>query len=301
MTVRAGGGPSARRLLEAVLDYAGMFPPAGLTLEAALREYDSARSGLHGWLLGRILLGLDRLPELEAGLGGKPGEQAGASLRIGAIATGRSIARLDEVRRFNERWAGVASVESVEISAGEPSEIPAIARALEGLEVFFEVRPDSSLDTCLETIAAAGAGAKIRTGGVTSGAFPDTDTLARFILASARAGVPFKATAGLHHALRGEYPLTHEADSETTVMHGFLNLSAAAALVYSAEAGLSEAQSVLDAASNAAFTFSSDGLHWGERSVAVADLVEMRRRFFRSFGSCSFAEPVGDLAALGVL
>jgi len=35
-------------------------------------------------------------------------------------------------------------------------------------------------------------------------------------------GVPFKATAGLHHPLRCIHPLTHEPNSPAAAMHGFL-------------------------------------------------------------------------------
>ena len=59
-------------------------------------------------------------------------------------------------------------------------------------------------------------------------------TAVRFLRVPARvAGSPFKATAGLHHAVRGCYPLTYERDSQTATMHGFLNVSTAAAIVYS--------------------------------------------------------------------
>ena len=81
----------------------------------------------------------------------------------------------------------------------------------------------------LAVLSAAGARAKVRTGGVTEGAFPASHALARFIQSCADAGVPFKATAGLHHPLRGEYRLTYEPGSPHGMMFGFLNVFLAAA------------------------------------------------------------------------
>ena len=52
--------------------------------------------------------------------------------------------------------------------------------------------------------AAAGAWAKIRTGGVTADAFPSAREVGRFLARAAELIVPFKATAGLHHPVCGD-------------------------------------------------------------------------------------------------
>ena len=277
-----------------------MFPPANLPLSEALRQYASARSGAHGWLVGRFLVPLARLADVEDSLGNMPATDAGAHWPLGVIAARASIGQLDVIPQFNDRSTRLASVEAVEIAPVPPSEIGAIARRLEGLEVFFEVPTGAEVDSHLEPVAAARAGAKIRTGGVTAAAFPDTNALARFVVACDGIRVPFKATAGLHHALRGRYPLTPEDDTPIA-MHGFLNLSVAAALVHAAQASLRETRAVLDASSTEAFGFSANALCWGDRTIGGADLVEMRRSFFRAFGSCSIDEPVADLEAARIL
>lgn len=291
---------AVHRLLASLVDYAGMFPPANLPLSEALRQYVSARSGAHGWLLGRFLVPLTRLADLEDSLWNMPATDAGARWPIGAIAARAAVGQLDAIATFNERWTGLASVEAVEIAPVPPSEIGAIAKRLEGLEVFFEVPAGAAVDTYLEPVAAARAGAKIRTGGVTPDAFPDTDALASFVLACGGIRVPFKATAGLHHALRGRYPLT-PGDDTPVKMHGFLNLAVAAALVHAAQASLRETRAALDASSTEAFGFSADALRWGDRTIGGAELVDTRRCLFRAFGSCSFAEPVAELEAAGIL
>ena len=55
-----------------------------------------------------------------------------------------------------------------------------------------------------------------------------------------------KATAGLHHALRGDYRLTYEPDSARRTMHGFVNLVLAAALLLAGKIDEELADACLD-------------------------------------------------------
>jgi hypothetical protein len=53
-------------LLEGLIDYAGLFPPASLSMEEALRNYDRYRHGEHARMLGRFIVPegkLDQVPE----------------------------------------------------------------------------------------------------------------------------------------------------------------------------------------------------------------------------------------------
>ena len=142
--------------------------------------------------------------------------------------------------------------------------------------------------------------AKIRTGGVTADAIPTVAQVARFIRRSVERGVSFKATAGLHHPLRAEYPLTYEAGAERGTMFGFLNVFLATVL---ARAGGSEQQvaALLEERDPAAFTFSDEHIVWRGRSLPHDALRHARGAGIASFGSCSFREPVADLRTLGLL
>ena len=142
-------------------------------------------------------------------------------------------------------------------------EMRSVPPAGEAVEVYVEGAE-------LDEIAARGYRAKIRCGGER---VPSVDELADFIRGCKKRGLPFKATAGLHHAVR------------TNGSHGFLNVLAAA--VFDEDALAEE-----DAG---AFRVSDDGFHWRDRS-APPD-----RGLFVSFGSCSFFEPVEELKALNLL
>jgi hypothetical protein len=146
-------------------------------------------------------------------------------------------------------------------------------------EVFVELPLDDDLERNLEHVRAAGALAKVRCGGERT---PSPAELARFVRACAATGVAFKASAGLHQPVRrGE-------------QHGFLNLAAAVLFPQEADAALEDDDPV-------AFALDDDRFAWAGFHANAVEIRRMRRERFRSFGSCSFAEPVEDLRALGIL
>jgi hypothetical protein len=116
-------------------------------------------------------------------------------------------------------------------------------------------------------------------------------------MACQRYAVPFKATAGLHHPVRGRYPLTYHAGSATGLMFGFLNVFMAAALLRSGQT-TDLARDVLEESDASAFSFTDDAITWRGLSIDVDQMRTLRSQFAISFGSCSFREPVDELAAL---
>ncbi len=58
--------PALRALLGNLIDYAGIFPPASLSLESAIANYDRYRNGENGWMLGRFVIPADQLDKLPA-------------------------------------------------------------------------------------------------------------------------------------------------------------------------------------------------------------------------------------------
>ena len=288
---------AARALLTALVDYAGLFPPAGLSMADAAAEYARGRRAPEAWLLGRLVVPAARLAELLPLL---PGDGEGPwpiSVLLGPELAGDTA----RVAAFDAGAAARARVDSVELKASTPEEAQAALEAApRGVLAYVELPLDAELGPLFAVLKARGARAKLRTGGLVPEAIPDPAHVARFLAACAAAGVAFKATAGLHHPLRAEHALGYATGAPRAVMHGFLNVFAAAALAYGGAAAV-DLEAVLRQESAAAFRLDEEGLSWRRLRSSTAELARCRASFAASFGSCSFAEPVTDLRALGVI
>jgi hypothetical protein len=207
--------------------------------------------------------------------------------RVSIVVAGDVGTQLDAALRAFAAHA--FTVTAIEFAPQAAERIrPLAARVPAGVTVFFETPMDADLDRRLDAIAASGASAKVRTGGVTSEAFPQAADVYRFFRGCAERSLRCKATAGLHHAITGVYPLTYDAESARHRMFGFLNVCAAAALACD-RAPQDEGVAALESATAHEMPWSAD------RAAAV------RRTLFHSFGSCSFREPVEELERLALL
>jgi hypothetical protein len=296
--------PPLHALLAGLVDYAGLFPPAARGMTDAVREYTAHRAGPHAWMLGRFVLPVARLAEFEAAAETHLGRDPGDPWRLSVLAAPDLADAVLRIGEFNCRHAApgarAAVADVVELKAATTVEIERAAKLPSWLVPYVEIPLADDPAPLVDALARAGLRAKVRTGGVTADAFPTLAQLARFVVRCARAGVPFKATAGLHHPLRGEFRLTYEPGAPHGTMFGFLNVFLAAAL---ARAGADEADvaALLEERDPRALAVADDALAWrGHRFTADA-LREARTSAALAFGSCSFAEPVDDLRALGLL
>jgi len=197
---------------------------------------------------------------------------------------------------------GGAVIDTIELKAASGREIDRLMTLVpEQLEPYFEVPIKEDPRGMIAAMAGTGARAKVRTGGVTPDAFPPPEHVARFIAACSAAEVPFKATAGLHHPLRGEFNLTYEPGCPRGVMFGFLNVFLAAAMIKTGEGSEKDAVELLSERDAPSLRFVEQGVAWRDKRLAAARLAMVRESFAISFGSCSFDEPVADLKALGLL
>ena len=140
-----------------------------------------------------------------------------------------------------------------------------------------------------------GAGAKLRCGGAQAQAFPSVRQVAGFVASCRDAGVRFKATAGLHHAIR------HVQAGTGFHTHGFLNLLAAAVLAHARGLDAQALAAVLGEEDPAAFEVGADAIAFRGERAGPEEVARARSELFVGYGSCSFAEPVEDLRALGIL
>jgi hypothetical protein len=290
--------PSVFALLRGAVDYAGTFPPATLSLGDAVRNYARCRAGTHAWMLGSLVVSAARLNELRL-------EPTDSPWPVSVVIPRGAEADVSGILRLSEGWGGRAAVAAIEFPPVDIAQIADLAaRVPRDVDAFFEIpthasqaADDKSVLEQLDAVAAAGALAKIRTGGTTAAAFPAAATVYRFLRACADRTLACKATAGLHHALSGQYSLTYETGSASTRMFGFLNIAVLAAIVH---CGASECEALKAVSDNEGFRFEPDALLWGPYRIPASSLAVMRRTLFRSFGSCSFAEPVDDLVRLGL-
>lgn len=281
-------------LLAELIDYAGLYPPASLDMHTAVRKYLEYSNGAHRRALGRFVIDLARFPYLCDAAGDYV-----RSLRLTVIAA--PDADWSEVHRLIDKGY---VIESIEIKPGSPEEIATIAKQLPaGLTAYFEI-PFDAAPKWFHVIEASGGRIKLRMGGVVAEAFPSPQSVAAMLEELSRRRLVFKATAGLHHALRGrhavEWAVGGPPDGSTAVMHGFVNLACAAALLhFGAEAG--DAQQALEEEWPRSWQMTPEALVWGEYSWNGDELGEVRRQFFAGFGSCSFQEPIEELEAMGWL
>jgi hypothetical protein len=211
-----------------------------------------------------------------------------------------------KIADFNERHGDEgrqdARIEAIDLKVRHLEDIAHAADVLaEPAEQYFEMAIDSDPSDLLAAVAEAGGRAKVRTGGVTGDLVPSVHDLGRFLEACAAEGVAFKATAGLHHAVRSAHRATADARSPAVMMHGFLNLFLAAALACRRDARAEVLEPVLGEESPGAFVFDGAGVTVRGHQLTSEEIASTRQSFALSFGSCSFDEPISDLKALGIV
>lgn len=314
------GGDARKAFLAGLIDDAGLFPPASLSMEDAVAAHRASRDGANGWMLSRFICPASRLPELPKQLAV---EDATTPWKVSVIldtASGErwldgAVTDLAAARDFTSRAGSRAKIELIEAvlpaaletpllrkfldaveSAELPSpvtpylELPGTAPMPETLGIIAEVRDGTDdANVCLPP------GAKLRCGGATEEHFPTPARVASFIHRCDRLGIPFKATAGLHH------PFRHLDAATGFVQHGFVNLVGAAILSSAGQLDERQLEEVIADENPASFALTPEGFSWRDHYASESEITAARASLFTSYGSCSFSEPVEDLTALGIL
>jgi hypothetical protein len=253
-------------------------------MSEAIATHLAARSGNRAAVMGLFLCPASRLPELITELiKVRPVKPVALSL---VIDTG--LGGVPKALSIVESRTELLALRMVEMPAPSDVDDQWLERVSEFVpeDVIRVIEPRRGGPDWLESIrrvAVHGSWPKLRCGGLSPQAFPSVEEISDFLTVVHNGGVSFKATAGLHNAVR-------YTDHETGFTHhGFLNLLVATGRVLSG-GDVREALASTDA----------DALvkEAGELNDEAAHAV---RGVFASYGSCSLAEPVTDLEGLGLL
>lgn len=267
-----------------LVDDAAIFPPGLMPLPEAIEAHRAHRDAWYADLVGPLVVSDQALPDAvdlgaplsvvaSGGAGGIAGvtglcERRGVDLHALEIAVRDLADPVGNVRRIDAALASARDAGSLGDDTSVYVELP-------------PTEPTSAWLQAADEVAMAGLLLKFRTGGAEAAAFPAAATLAGWIDAALDRETPFKATAGLHHAVA-------HTDAETGFdHHGFLNVLVAT-------------RAALDEGRESATEVLAEG---DPETIAAraADVPASTRRWFTSFGSCSVIEPRDDLVALGLV
>lgn len=281
----AGAGRVPPELFASFCDDAAIFPPGEMPLAEAVPAHLGHVAAAHAPLVGPLVVPQARLAELaELPIAYDTGSVELAVTVPSPEDAAHARASVGTLRAARLRLLEVAVPDGMPAAEIVPRLSAALPNADDGtlVTVYVEVPRHERQAELIASLADSPYLAKFRTGGTRAEMYPDERELARTVHLAVGAGVPFKATAGLHHAVRNTDPRT------LFDQHGHLNLLAAtgAALDGASEREMAAVLAERDAATVA-------GL--------VRALSPQVRNTFRSFRTCSLAEPLGELAALGLL
>lgn len=264
-----------------LIDDAALFPPEEKPMSSAVPAHRGHLVAWYSDLVGPFVVPVSRVGEFAVLPGAGPADVA---LTVPG-GTDALTAALDTVAAHEQvRLAAVElPLREGRAVAGQIADLDRVLPA--GVRGSVEL-PRGPLDPRLvDALSDSRHQAKFRTGGTSAQAFPGEEELAGAISACAGRRLPFKCTAGLHHAVRHTDPKTGFEH------HGFVNVLLATA-------------AALDGASTeavaAVLAVRTQG--WlAEQVVALGESgISGVRGVFTSVGSCSVQDPVDDMVAMGL-
>ena len=330
---------SLRAFMKGLIDYAGLFPPAKLPLDEAIDDYIIHLKGENSWMLGRFIIPLSKLNELDrfVPLFDEIGALELAVLGSGGNSDDEYLSNIgndmEQISDYLKKHAGKVRIEVYECKL--PSNSPSKETMKKATDLLnqnklshyheFPELPDVGINystnedesswneeilPVVSMIAELeGAGIKLRCGGIVKEAFPTVEQIAAMIQTCALIDIPMKCTAGLHH------PIRHFAKEYDTYMHGFINTFGAGVFTSNfpnPENSQKRFRMFImlshlignQTADN--FDFGDKGMIWkvgdDRNSIFEFDnnsIKNCREKNMISYGSCSFQEPIDDLKQLG--
>ena len=327
---------SVSAFMNEIIDYAGIFPPASLTLKESFDNFMDYRLFKHNWILSKFVCPFSRLDELTELIDGSPSINNANPLRLTILGSlsldtfmfERNILKdIQDIIKFHDTNGQKVSIEGFETKL--PTEMLAFRESADlidtindfrdkiakqispSVQIFLETEIikenwvdlidsiTSALSVCNEFYSEGQdyrkLGFKLRTGGIDHDSYPTSDKIAYAIMKSINNKVPFKATAGLHHAIR------HINEQTNTLIHGFLNIFGAGILYQSKKISPDDMIKIIDDEQPQNFVFEDESFSWNGYKINTEEITFARKYYMLSFGSCSFEEPRQDLRNLKLL
>jgi hypothetical protein len=291
---------TAPAFLSSFVDDAAIFPPASTPLEVALTEYRSHLASEYAALVGGFVVSDVKVADLATVVSSRPPAlPPEPPVSVNLVVTGGAGA-IEPAVTWLSRSEGLA-LRALEFALRDEDDlahnaarlvrvIDSLEDVLEGVTVFAEPPmlrgvPSHGWLSALDELASREISLKFRTGGLSEDLFPTAAGLATCIESSLDRELPFKCTAGLHHAVRNR-------DQETGFEHhGFLNVLLATRASLDG-IGVDDVARVLD---------DTDAAGLAARLSSDPAEAARTRRWFTSFGSCSVLEAHEDLVELGLI
>ena len=321
--------------LSGIIDYAGLYPPASLSLQNSFKKYTDHTTSEQSWMLSKFVVGTNLLQELSGFINNSDKSPDPFLITlVGApsddLASFKTVIsnlaeQVLDVIHSSEKKITISTLEikmpvNIDYSIDSTELQEAMRFSVDQMntdsglphQIFFEIpgfdfKPERvksltgaicSHNNLLEERSLENysfSGFKIRCGGVEAFQFPPVGYLAYAISEAAKCNTPVKFTAGLHH------PVRHYNETVSTKMHGFLNVFGAALLYYSKGLDETELAEILSDENPKNFSFSETEFRWKGHSVQKEEIHMLRTLSVTSFGSCSFDEPVEDLQELNLI
>ena len=173
---------SVRILLTGAIDYAGLFPPSGVSMPEAVINYATYRNSNYSWMLGRFVVAAARLDEFYECARDFISRDAATAWRVSVLIGDDVIDTIYRVKDFNAANGPGVVCDTVEIKADSAGVIENAAASVPGdVRAYFELPLNDNLGDLVATLAVQGQCAKIRAGGVTPDTFPKTHEIIRFV------------------------------------------------------------------------------------------------------------------------
>jgi len=306
---------TAQLFFNSLIDYAGLFPPAALSLDESVENYRVYLDHPKRWVLSRFILTPAHLEKLSPALVALFSSKQKLDLSLVCKNPSTDVlAAMQRIRGFS----GGVSLGSVEVALVSGSDLQAQVegcdRALQEFDsddsrisAFFELPFTSDWESFLPAVMTALEhsrqrsqrllGFKLRCGGTEPHLIPTPYRVALGIAGAARHKIPIKFTAGLHHPFpKGMSPCLTSCDAQS--MHGYFNVFFSAFAAFSRGISASEIAELLTTSGATPPRFGDSVLEWCGITISLAELTRLRSSEVISFGSCSFIEPIEDAASL---